>query len=236
LSDNTLEQLDQRYVNVGENVIDQNINTLNLVNLNMASNGTIYFNRDNTTQTTAFDPNFVTNQVNNFTSSDNVFTGKNDFRNLNVIDSSGGASTIYHDGLNMYVVNKKNNGIINIRLFNSSDVPKTITIDNLGNISGLNDVNCTNVKTSTLLIDTLRTIYKYTGGTFVFQNLDPGKGIIFKTKQSNGSDGWQLVFEPNGQFYGMSNIITHGIESKSLKFRDPNLNPTNSQIYHLEKN
>ena len=63
LSEQAIEELDERYINVGENVLDQNINNLNLINLNIGSGGKIYFNNDNTTQTTAYNPSYVLNQI-----------------------------------------------------------------------------------------------------------------------------------------------------------------------------
>jgi hypothetical protein len=83
LNDEIVNVLDERYINVGENVTDQNINNLNLVNLNISSGGSIYFNHDNTVQTTAYDQNFIINQGNNLKS-----TGKNEYSNLNVINVS----------------------------------------------------------------------------------------------------------------------------------------------------
>lgn len=115
LSDDVIKELDARYINVGENVIDQNITNLNLVDLNISSNGYIYFGKDSTTQTTAYDPNVVTNKINSFLSSNNNFTGSDTFTNLSVVDSSNNSTQLQqYNTSNFNIKNQVPNGKINL--------------------------------------------------------------------------------------------------------------------------
>ncbi len=48
LTEEQILTLDDRYINVGENVPSQNVDNLNLINLHVASSGKILFYKDNT--------------------------------------------------------------------------------------------------------------------------------------------------------------------------------------------
>jgi microcystin-dependent protein len=228
IKNETLEQLDDRYINVGENVLDQNINNLNLVNLNISSSGRIYFNGDNTTQTTAYDPNFITNQINLFKSSTNTFTGENNFTNLNIIDAllNSNKTQISQNGNLIKIKNLINDGQIHFSTKTSSSVANII-IDAFGNIIGVNDVNSSKVKTNQIILN--NSIYlTQSGVNLVFQNYNNFCEFHFK-----GSSGWTLAFNPStGQLGGMNNIVSHISETKYIKFRDPtSFQLTGSQIY-----
>ncbi len=88
LSDNTIAALDNRYINVGEDVYNATIDNLNVQNLNISTTGKLYFANDYTEQLTAYDPAITNAQINTFKTTDNTFTGNNKFTNLNIIDSN----------------------------------------------------------------------------------------------------------------------------------------------------
>jgi microcystin-dependent protein len=232
LTTETINQLDDRYINVGEDVFNETIDNLNVQNLNMSSTGKIYFANDNTEQTTAYDPTVTNAQILNFANTDNTFTGENKFNNFNVIDALGNKTQIYHDGTNTYIVNTKNNGIIYFKTYDSNGLSKSVTIDMFANLGGVNDVFCNKVKSSTsMTIGTTSNLYNDSNGNFVIGNTSPAKEIRFQpTALSGGS--WLMAYNPNGQLYGMNNVICHSLETKSIKFRDPTtFNLTTSQIY-----
>lgn len=226
ISDDTITLLDNRYINLGENVYEQNINNLSVVNHNIASNGKIYFATDNTTQTTAFIPSFVTNQINAFLSSSNKFTGQNIFTNLNIEDTSGNRMKIYQSGNNVNIENMKTNGSI---LFKNNGI--TTSISNAGRLTVREIEAEFGIYTTSVGIANNFNISRDGTQNIVFDNLRNGSEYYFKTKFSNGSNGWMMIFNPNGQLYGIQNLISHSLESKVLKFRDPNTFAlTNAQI------
>lgn len=231
LTTEVLHVLDERYINLGESVIEQNINNLNVQNLRILSSGMLYFAHDNSTQTTAFNPNFVTNQINQFVSNNNTFTGEQKFLNLKIVDASGNETKIYQSGNNVYLENTENDGNIFFYTYNSIVNQAICRIDQFGNFSSPNDLVSNRVKTNLVRINNVFDIFR-DGNSFAFQNNVNNGSYVFRTKQTSGIDGWQLAFEPNGKLYGMSNIITHSAESKSYKFRDQtSFNLTDSQIF-----
>jgi microcystin-dependent protein len=222
LSDEMVNVLDERYINVGENVIDQNINNLNLVNLNISSGGSIYFNHDNTVQTTAYDQNFIINQVNNLKSTDNKYTGKNEYSNLNVMNSVDNTKTgkLWQESNNTVIENKVITGSVILRTNNGSD-QKSLIYDLFGNMSGINDFYANRLRSGEITLNDRFRIYD-DNGNCVFQNLNILKEFLWKTKTSSTVDGWTMAFNNNGQLYGVNNIISHNVESKYYKFRDLN--------------
>jgi hypothetical protein len=160
LSDEMVNVLDERYINVGENVIDQNINNLNLVNLNISSGGSIYFNHDNTVQTTAYDQNFIINQVNNLKSTDNKYTGKNEYSNLNVMNSVDNTKTgkLWQESNNTVIENKVITGSVILRTSNGSD-QKSLFYDFFGNMSGINDFYANRLRSGEITLNDKFRIY-----------------------------------------------------------------------------
>lgn len=229
VSDTTLQQLDVRYINTGENVFEQTIDNLSVLNLNVASQGKLYFNGDNTTQTTAYQPNFVTNQINLFTSNNNTFTGEQKFENLKVKDTLGNTSKIYQSGNQLFLESSKG-GIYFLTYSNNGITSATSYIDEVGNFITNNQIQGSTLKCNTFLINDLFKMIRSTNCEF--QSLSPGAEFIFKTTQSSSAPGWSMIFNPNGQLYGMSTTITHLLETKELKFRDPNnFTLTPSRLY-----
>lgn len=226
IDDETMNELDQRYINHGESVFDQNIQNLNVINLNIGNTGKLYFN-DNTSQTTAYIPSFVTNQINNFLTSSNKFTNQNIFTNLNIEDGSSGIGMkIYQLGNDINIENMKTNGSI---LFKNNGITTSITT--AGKMI-IREISSDLFQTSFITMGNNFNIYSENGNT-IFDSFGAGKEIYFRTMQANGINrGWNLIYNPLGVLHGMSNIITHSIESKSLKFRDNNTFAlTNSQIF-----
>ena len=232
ISSEVLTLLDNRYINLGESVIDQNINNLYVTNLRITNAGMLHFAHDNTTQTTAFNPNFVTNQINQFTSNNNTFSGEQKFLNFKVIDASGNETKIFQTGNNVFLENTEANGNIFFYTYTNGGLNRSISsIDQFGNITSPNDLVGNRLRANSVLINGVFNILR-DANYFTFQNNVNGSGYFFKTKQSNGTNGWQLTFESNGSLYGMSNVITHSSESKSYKFRDQtSFNLTSSQIF-----
>ncbi len=62
----TVDQLDERYVNIGENVFSSEIENLQARNINIGSSGRIYFADTTSIQTTAYIPADVDNKINSF--------------------------------------------------------------------------------------------------------------------------------------------------------------------------
>jgi microcystin-dependent protein len=220
LTQNTINELDERYINTGENVYQQDINNLNLVHLYMSSSGSIYFNGDNTTQTTAYDPGFITNQI-------NQIMNDNNFTKLNICDLSNNTlkSTIIQNLNDLKIENNVINGVI--EFITTSGTKRTVRIDMFGNFTGINDMNSSKVKTNQIILN--NSIYfTQSGVNLVFQNNNN-----YGEFQWKGSSGWTLAFNPpSGQFGGMNNIVSHVLETKYIKFRDPStFQLTGSQIY-----
>lgn len=196
--------------------------------MNISSGGHIYFNNDNSTQITAYNPSSVLDQILSLKTANNTWTGENNFLQLNTIDSGNNKTEIRQVGSDLKIVNKQSSGQI---YFITGANQSTSRLYSNGNFY-TNQITSTQLLSNSVLIDTSFNISKDTNGNYVFANLGPGKATIFKTKQSNNTDGWQLIFEPNGALYGMNNIIAHSVESKAYKFRDPiSYTLTNSQIY-----
>lgn len=228
--DDTLVELDNRYINVGENVLDQNINNLNLINLNIASSGRIYFNGDNTIQTTAYNPNLITNKINELKNQTNTFTGTNNFINLNITDTSGNQTEIRQNSNYLKIENKAITGFIEF-ITSASGTKKTVTIDMFGNFYGINDLNSIRIKTKEIFLNNLISLSE-SGGNLLFQNNINNGAYVWKTKTLTGTDGWQMVYDSRGHLYGMNNVITHILETKYLNFRDSTTYQlTGSQIY-----
>jgi microcystin-dependent protein len=229
IRDDTLVELDNRYINTGENVLDQSINNLNLVNLNISTTGRIYFNGDNTIQTTAYNPISITNAINDLKNQTNTFTGTNNFTNLNITDTTGNQTEIRQDSNYLRIENKVNNGFI--EFITTSGTKRTVSIDMFGNLSGINDVNSSKIKTSQMILNNT-IFFSQSGQNCVFQNNNIFGEYQWRTKTGTGNDGWVMGFNPNGQLYGMNNLVTHSIETKYLNFRDPStFQLTGSQIY-----
>jgi microcystin-dependent protein len=224
LSEEVVSQLDARYINTGENVYEQNINNLNLVHVYLASGGTIYFNSDNTTQTTAYDPGFITNQI-------NQLMNNNNFTKLSICDLTDNTkkSTIKQNSTILVIENEVLNGYI--QFITTSGTKRTITMDMFGNLSGINDVNASKLKATQLILN--NTIFlSQSGQNCVFQNNNIFGEYQWRTTTGTGSAGWVMGFNPSGQLYGMNNLITHSLETKTIYFRDPTtFQLTGSQIY-----
>lgn len=73
LTTETIEQLDDRYINVGEDVFEETIENLDVKNLNVASTGKIYFTKDNREQLTAYDPTTTNAQIQNSANSNTCY-------------------------------------------------------------------------------------------------------------------------------------------------------------------
>ena len=84
------------------------IQNLQATNLNISDTGRIYFDKDNTEQTTAYDPATVTARINGFLSSDNTFTGSQTYKNLNIVEPTTETkkTQITQSGANMIIENK----------------------------------------------------------------------------------------------------------------------------------
>jgi len=228
ITDEIIEKLDDRYINVGENIIDQTINNLNLNHLNLSSGGYIYFNQDNTTQMTAYDPGFITNQINSFTSSNNTWTGENKYTELSIVDDvdNNKKSVISHDN-NILIINNNNlSSKCYIRVYNESGLMRSYIFD-YGTLSGLNDLQVSN----RVFIGATGVI-RLNGGLLTFQS---NGGYLFHVV--DGGVQRQITFNGNGNLTGVmeADIFTvkgQSIETKFLKFRDPTTFAlTNSQIY-----
>jgi microcystin-dependent protein len=127
-------------------------------------------------------------------------------------------------------------GMINFRTKTVDNVIREITIDQFSNISGLNDVNANKIKTSQLILNN-SIFFTQSGQNCIFQNNNIFGEYQWKTKTGTGSDGWTLAFNPSGQFYGMNNILSHSLETKYIKFRNPStFQLTGSQIYEENNN
>lgn len=227
LSDETIEQLDERYVNVGENILDQSINNLYLVNLNIATSGSIYFSHDNTLQTTAYDPNFVTNQINLFTTLDNDFTGTNTFKDLKVINSSGQTTQLIQNGNDFYFVNNVEGGSVQFQTMQVNGVTTIMVFDQFGNVSGINDVVCSRIKLSEVRINTYFRIYSNGNNMLLYNTLQSG-GIQFTTtKTSSPAVTNTMLYDYNGDLSGVNNlVITTKVTTPSLNFSN-----TSPRIY-----
>lgn len=221
ISNQTLSELDARYINVGENILSETISTLNLVHLNLASSGNIYFNNDNTTQTTAYDPNFVTNKINGFLTSNNTFTGINKFTNFNVLDPSGTQFTqLYQEGRNFYINNQNYSSNIYIQVVDPYSNLKTITIDGYCNMVGISNLNVISLDVSSFI--------QLTGACQLLFN--SSNNFLL----SNNSGGIQLQANTNNLLYDTSGNLT-GVNNlslgNSLTSSNINFTGTNAKIY-----
>jgi microcystin-dependent protein len=234
LTTETIEQLDDRYINVGEDVFSENIDTLNVGSLNISSAGKIYFGLDNTEQTTAYDPTVTNAQIQNFAHTNNTFTGENKFSNFKVFDDFNNNQTkIYHSGNNTNIENSQPFGTINLNTFDLRGLAKTLSFDSSGNINGINDVFCSRLRpTTSLVIGSTVTFSNDSNNNLIIQNGSPGQEIRLRPTASSGAS-WLMSFNPNGQLSGMNNVICHSVESQAYKFRDQTtFNLINdSQIY-----
>ena len=139
LTDAEIAILDERYINVGESVFNENIDNLNVKTLNVSSIGKIYFYKDNSEQSTAFSPNIVTQQINNLLLSDNIFKGENIFTNLNVCDSSGNASQIIQTENNLTIDSKGTQSYITFQTYNY-DSSNMLQYDYNGTLAGITEL------------------------------------------------------------------------------------------------
>jgi|GEM_PF-6750896 len=227
LSTDTLEQLDARYVNTGENILDANINNLNLVNLNIASSGTIYFIGDNTTQTTAYDPNYVSNRINNFLTTDNTFTGENKFTKLSIIDVNDNSrkTKVSQNDTNLIIENTVNNSSIVFNTYLSS-IKRTMTFDMFGNLSGLNDITCSKIKPLNIQLGAIQITNDANSNCFI-NNLQEGGGILFQTVETSiPNKTWSMKYDRYGDIIGVNNY-----NGKKVIVDEINLNPVSSRIY-----
>lgn len=226
----SLQKLDNRYINTGENVLDQNISNLNLVHLNMASAGTIYFNTDNTTQTTAYDPNLITSRVNTLLTANNVWTGQNSFTQLTIKDpSSTKTSQIVETDANLNIENNNNGGAILLKLKDGAGTTNSITIDQFRNISGLNDMNSNKVKCSEIRFNSTAYYIKNNGNDDlgIINNItDRSIKLITKT----GSSTSELTFDSEGNLTIPSQIQATTLRASAINFTD------NLKIYNMVNN
>lgn len=211
-----LQKLDNRYINTGENVLDQNITNLNLVHLNIASSGTIYFNSDNTTQTTAYDPNLVTSRINNLLTGNNNWTGQNAFTQLVIKDPlSTKTSQIVENDSNLTIENNNTAGSIIITTRNSGGAGN-ITIDQFRNVAGINDVNCSKLIGNEVRINSNSYLIRNNGNDDLgITNNIVNRGIKLITKGSSSVS--ELLFDSSGNLYIPSNVITNLLKTESVE-------------------
>lgn len=230
ITDETLLKLDDRYINTGENVLDQNIENLNAINVNIATQGKLYFNGDNTTQTTAFQPSFVTNQINQFLSNNNTFTGEQNFEKLNIKDISGNSITeIREVGNDLFITNKQSAGNIYFKTGVSGN--NIVTIDSGGRITTNNTITTTQLVCNKSVVDGVLDLSKDVNNNAVLTSLIGGKSLFFKTKQTNGTDGWALQYSNDGKLSGVNLMFSDSVETRTYKFREPNGFLTDSKMY-----
>jgi microcystin-dependent protein len=100
-------------------------------------------------------------------------------------------------------------------------------IDQFSNISGVNDMNASKIKTAQMILNN-SIFFTQSGVNAVSQNNNN-----YGEFQWKGNSGWTLAFNPpSGQLGGMNNIVSHILETKYIKFRDiTTFQLTGSEIY-----
>ena len=220
LTNLTTEQvtaLDNRYINLGENVPYQSVDNMNLINLNIATTGKIYFSNDNTEQTTAYDPNDITKSMNNLLTRNNIFTGENKFTNLNIIDSTNNTKKTQitqTDGT--LTIENKIPGQIKFNTYYNADIMQTLSYDGAAVLKGISDLIANVVKTTQLSLDGTIAIYA-PDHNFTIQNYRIGNSINFTTTYGTSLTN-TLTYNPLGDLSGINNLSV-----QSLNFKDSNV-------------
>lgn len=218
LPDETILTLDERYINVGENVLDQSINNLYLQHLNMETNGYIYFNGDNTTQTTAYDPNFVINQINLFLTKNNTFTGINKFRDLRIENTTNKITEFIQDDDNFIIRNNQNNGFIYLMSKGSDGVYRNIIIRE-NHISNLASLTSSLIYSQRIIFPGTQSIETNTNNDLLISNLISNKSIQLRTRNSTNTGNNTLVYDTNGNLSGLNNLtITTNLITPKIQF------------------
>lgn len=219
LADETLLELDDRYINVGENVLDQNITNLNLEHLNMATNGYIYFNGDNTTQTTAYDPNFVTNQVNLFLTKNNTFTGTNRFRDLRVDTSTNKITEIKQEDDDFRIRNNQNGGVIYLTSRGGDGLYRGVMFRE-NNISNVGEISCAIARPQRVNFSGgTQSISTNTNNDLVITNPLSNKSIQLITRNLANTGDNTFVYNTDGNITGVNNLtLTTNLLTPKIQF------------------
>lgn len=229
LQEEQIAQLDARYINVGESVFNENIDNLNVSNLNITSTGKIYFAGTNTEQTTAYDPNLIVEEMSKFLSANNIFTGDNTFLKLIIKDPNTiQTSQITENGIDLNIQNNNNSGSIFFKIKDGNGTIKNLTIDQFGNISGLNDVNCSRMRCNDIRLNssTSRITTDENNNLTITNNIsDSGIKLITKTASSVS----ELLFDSTGTLYVPSLILSAVVKTTMIQLG-------NQQIYSLLNN
>jgi hypothetical protein len=230
LQEEQISQLDERYINVGENIFNEDIENLNVTTVNISRTGKIIFFKDNTEQTTAFNPNIITEGLNNFLSSNNLWSGENKFTNLIIKDkTTTQSSQIIESGTILNIENNNNSGTIILKIRDGGGGIKNIQFDQFGNISGVNDVNCNKVKCSEIWINSTLFQIKNDGkDNLGIINNTSNRGIKLITKTSASTI--EYLFDSEGNLSIPNQIISTSMKASEFKFTD------NIKIYNLINN
>jgi hypothetical protein len=103
---------------------------------------------------------------------------------------------------------------------------RRLLIDQFINISGVIDFQASKITGNSFVIPYLLRVTN-DNSNCVFQHLYSLGEFLWKVE-----NGWVMAYNSsNGNLYGMSNIITHNLETKFIKFRDTDFNLLDSKIY-----
>lgn len=231
LTEEQITSLDDRYINVGEDLSNQTVDNMQLTNLNITTTGKIYFAGTNTEQTTAYDPNLIIEEINNFLSANNLFTGDNTFVKLLIKDpTSTQTSQITESGINLNIQNNNNSGSIMLKLKDGSGTVKNLIIDQFANMNGINEMSCSRVNCGRdIRINSTASKISIDGGNnlLITNNIgDAGIKLITSTSSSTS----EFLFDSTGTLYVPSVIWTTLLKASTIKFND------NQQMYSLLNN
>lgn len=223
LTDDQISKLDERYINEGENIPSQNVDNLNIINLHLASSGKIYFATDSTEQTTAFNPSVVTQQINNFLSSNNTFTGDNTFTKIIIKDATTDkTSQITETDSNLNIENNNISGSIILKLKNGAGV-RNVVFDQFGNLSGANDINCSRLRATDIRLNSNAYQLMNDGfDNFAIINNVTDKGIKLISKTSSSTT--ELLFDSNGDLYIPSQILSTSARTTEMNIQNVKMN------------
>lgn len=215
LDPKTVDQLDERYVNIGENVFSSEIENLQVKNINVGSSGRIYFADTSSIQTTAYVPADVDNKINAFLSRNNTFTGTTSIKDLNLTDSNTGArksklSCGNISGTNILALeNTESGGRINFVTHSGSNTA-TMYIDQFGNAGGINDFTANKLVTNTVGINGFDALLRKDGGTDDVELLNTKTNGSIKLKTTTASGVKTLTYTPAGDLTGINNFQIAG--------------------------
>ncbi len=213
----TVDQLDDRYVNIGENVFSSEIENLQARNINIGSGGRMYFADTSSIQTTAYIPADVDNKINSFLTKNNTFTGTTSIKDLNITDSNTGArkskiSSETVSGTNILSIeNTESAGRINLITRSSPTTSATMSLDQFGNIAGLNDLTANKVITNSIAINSNDAFLRKETSTNNAElvNNQGNASIKLKTKTSTGTVN-TLTYTSSGDLTGINNFQIAG--------------------------